>query len=529
MLFKSIIVVFILGLSVSAFAYNILIIHPTPSLSHQRPVMALIEALVKRGHNLFVASPNVVTGLEQNYTYVDLSFTYSYVQRDVDTFVDLRRRISKWDLPEVFKGVQRIVGEQFKSTQFIQFYKRVKEENIKFDVAIGEVFTFPSACAMIRLLSSHTQPPPLISMSTVSYDYFSEEFLGSPEHASFTPTARDPYSNKMNIWQKINNWMSVLFLKPALKKVMDDEAKRNVREAHGPQYEALVDNCWSNVSLTLITSNFVYYYPRLHGPNVIELGPLHLKTAKELPQDLQDWLDGAEIGVIYFSLGSNMKSKSLPPNVRSNFLRYFKELPTGYRVLWKWELDGRIPGQSDNILAQKWMPQESILAHPKVKVFITQGGLQSVQETVHYGVPTVGIPWFGDQDMNVAKLVDAGIGTRLNPPELESYANIKAAVDDVLNSEKYSKNMRRLSAIAREFSSQGLDAATFWVEHVAKFGGAPHLRPSTADATLFEFFCFDIISVILIISVTILYLIRLALRCLIAKYFSSNKTKIKKS
>lgn len=78
-------------------------------------------------------------------------------------------------------------------------------------------------------------------------------------------------------------------------------------------------------------------------------------------QNLQEWLDGAADGVIYFSLGSNMKSKSLPLDVRSNLLRVFKDLPSGYRVLWKWELDGKIPGQSDNILAQKWLPQQSVL------------------------------------------------------------------------------------------------------------------------------------------------------------------------
>lgn len=58
-----------------------------------------------------------------------------------------------------------------------------------------------------------------------------------------------------------------------------------------------------------------------------------------------------------------MKSKSLAGDVRANFLKFFKELPPGYRVLWKWELDGEIPGQSENILAQKWFPQDSVLGN----------------------------------------------------------------------------------------------------------------------------------------------------------------------
>ena len=75
-------------------------------------------------------------------------------------------------------------------------------------------------------------------------------------------------------------------------------------------------------------------------------------------------------------------------------------------------------------------------AHPKVKVFITQGGLQSFQEAVHYGVPLVGIPWSGDQECNVAKMVDAGIGVLLKSQDLHSYEKIKVALEAVLFDER---------------------------------------------------------------------------------------------
>lgn len=78
-------------------------------------------------------------------------------------------------------------------------------------------------------------------------------------------------------------------------------------------------------------------------------------------QALQNWLEGADKGVIYFNLGCNFKSTSLAEDARNNILKYFKELPQGYRVLWKWEADGPMPGLGDNILTQKWFPQQSIL------------------------------------------------------------------------------------------------------------------------------------------------------------------------
>ena len=53
------------------------------------------------------------------------------------------------------------------------------------------------------------------------------------------------------------------------------------------------------------------------------------------------------------------------------------------------------------------------LAHPNVKLFITQCGLQSFQEAVYHGVPLLGIPFFGDQKYNAKKIETMGIGIQL--------------------------------------------------------------------------------------------------------------------
>lgn len=44
-----------------------------------------------------------------------------------------------------------------------------------------------------------------------------------------------------------------------------------------------------------------------------------------------------------------------------------------------------------------------------MKLFVYQGGLQSTEEAVYSGVPLVGIPVLGDQDMQVNKMVSLGV------------------------------------------------------------------------------------------------------------------------
>lgn len=51
--------------------------------------------------------------------------------------------------------------------------------------------------------------------------------------------------------------------------------------------------------------------------------------------------------------------------------------------------------------------------HPKIKAFVTQGGLQSFDEALTAGVPIVGIPMLADQWYNVERYASLKIGVAL--------------------------------------------------------------------------------------------------------------------
>ena len=88
----------------------------------------------------------------------------------------------------------------------------------------------------------------------------------------------------------------------------------------------------------------------------------------------------------------------MPESKRDAFTRALGRLRQ--RVVWKWE--GSLPGargevQPANILTSSWLPQQDLLGHPNVRLFVTHGGAGSVQETICHPTPVVGIPLSNDQ------------------------------------------------------------------------------------------------------------------------------------
>lgn len=88
------------------------------------------------------------------------------------------------------------------------------------------------------------------------------------------------------------------------------------------------------------------------------IGGYHISDKVEpLPEDLKKIMDDAKDGVIYFSMGSNLKSKTLPEELKQDILRVFGSLKQ--TVFWKFEED--LPNAPKNLHILKWAPQQSIL------------------------------------------------------------------------------------------------------------------------------------------------------------------------
>lgn len=246
-----------------------------------------------------------------------------------------------------FMGIE-IVNATFAHPEVQNLLHNNKEH---FDLVIVEQFVDDA----LKGIAYHFGAPYVV-LSTIGSGPWVNDFVGNPAPRSYVADPELANYGSMNFWERMQNllfgtfeYLNTYFI---LFPQMDD-----IMHKYLPNTPSL-DEIIKNVSLVLLNSHVSTNQPVPHVPNMIEIGGFHIYPPKKLPQDLQQFLDEAKEGVIYFSMGSNLKSKDLPIEKRNAILKVFSQLKEN--VLWKWE-DDVLPGQPANVKLGKWMPQQDIL------------------------------------------------------------------------------------------------------------------------------------------------------------------------
>jgi len=114
----------------------------------------------------------------------------------------------------------------------------------------------------------------------------------------------------------------------------------------------------------------------------------------------------------------------------------------------------------------------------------------------------IGFPLFAEQTTNCARARDRSFGLCMNI--LNFTANeLIVNIRDVIDSELYKGNTRRVSDMWREEPITARERATYWVEHVIKYGG-DHLRSPSMDMPLYQFLMLDVVGVFLVMLIALL-------------------------
>ncbi|KAF2885914.1 hypothetical protein ILUMI_20259, partial [Ignelater luminosus] len=268
--------------------------------------------------------------------------------------------------------------------------------------------------------------PPALAVTPFLLPPVISTVFGNHIYTSYNPHYNTQFTNKMSLSERIINFVltyaEILYRYYIYLPREDALIKTNFKN-----YEDLE----KHISLLLCNTDPILDYPVALPPNIIPVGGLHARPPSKLPEDLQIILDEAKQGAILFSLGTNVRSDELDLVTRKSLLDAFAKVP--HLVIWKFETEeiGELPR---NVVVRKWLPQNDILGHPNIKLFISHGGALSTQEAMYHGVPVVGIPFMMDQYVNVQKMEDRKTAKRLDRKNLTT-ENIYETIKEVLYSD----------------------------------------------------------------------------------------------
>lgn len=366
---------------------------------------------------------------------------------------------------------------------------------------------------------AHFQAP-IIGISSYGTDAIIDDIMGNISPFNYVPLMATGFTEDMTFTQRIFNLFGKL-LELSHNRLVHLPRQQHILEQYMPHIKQDVWTLRRNVSLFLLNQHFSLNLPRPYVPNMVEVGGFQIQhKSKALPKEIEDFLESTPQDAIYFSMGSNIKSKDFSPEILQLFNKVFAQLP--YRILWKFE-NPSLQGKPDNVFISSWFPQGDVLAHPRIKLFISHGGLLSTFEATYHGKPILGLPFFFDQQMNVNKAQQKGYARRLDVASLTEQ-QLKENILEMMTNPSYIKKAKEISIRYHDQPIKPIDLAIYWVEYVMRHKGALHLRNPAHNMNYFQKHGIDCFLALGIITIGVFFIIIWLIRK-IQKLFSGNNSK----
>ena len=121
-------------------------------------------------------------------------------------------------------------------------------------------------------------------------------------------------------------------------------------------------------------------------PNTMYVGGLATSAAAPLTGDLRHFLDSAEDGAVLVSFGTLVTT--IPEYTLDTMIQAFRKRPN-LKFIFKYGSKTSFHG---NVMQMPWLPQNDVLGHPNLKMFISQCGNNGQFEALYHAVPILCLP-----------------------------------------------------------------------------------------------------------------------------------------
>ncbi|XP_045516539.1 UDP-glucosyltransferase 2-like isoform X1 [Pieris brassicae] len=492
-------------------ALRLLVFFPMPAKSHSILGHGVVDNLLAAGHEIVHITSFPKEKTVPNLMEINVSKVGERIKKSLFKHEDLTlRKIAQTKLdPILLMGfIYEVHRQVIDDPGVLELFEN---PNHKFDGVIIEWFFSKFVAGIAPLFKS-----PLIWVATTEAHWQVLEVIDGPSNPAYNVDLFSTNSLPLNLFQRTEELYTMVkryilysyYITPKEKNIYES-ALTPIARKRGVTLPTF-DEAAYNASLLLITSHPSIGTPYKLPQNAKFVAGYHISTVvKPLPQDLKKLIDNAKNGVVYFSMGSNLKSSDMSEKMKNDLLKMFAKLYE--TVIWKFEDD--LENVPKNVHLVKWAPQQSILAHPNLKFFITHGGQLSTTEAIHFGVPVIGIPILGDQYVNMNSVSNKGFGITVKWSEDSIISDLTAAIKEINTNPIYTTKAKELSEIYHNRQvSPGKDLV-YWVEYVIATSGALHLRSPGLSLPLYKKLYLDLLALIIIV----VYFLTKKLRPIICK------------
>ncbi|KAM6918314.1 UDP-glucuronosyltransferase 1A1-like [Xenentodon cancila] len=481
------------GGSSSAFTGNLLVV-PMDG-SHWVGVKAITQEMGRRGHKVTVVIPEVSMRMGPGKHYHTVTYPVPYDQAHLDNLMAQNKNIIRKkesflaNMKNMIAHIQMVTGFIHTTAESLLFNTSLISylAEQRFDAVLTDPVV-PTGSLIARKLGLPTVN--LLRGIPCSLDM---KAAGCPSPASYVPRYLTKNTDTMNFKERVINTL-VALVEPLFCRVLywhfDEIAHQFLEEKVG------IAEVLSDSDIWLLRMDFTLEYPRPLMPNVILVGGINCNVRNPLPEDLKSWVSGPH-GFVVFTLGSMVSE--FPEERTSTFLEAFKQIPQ--KVIWRYS--GETPdNMPDNVKMMKWVPQNDLLAHPGVRAFITHAGSHGLFEGLCHAVPMLMMPLGGDQLNNAQKIASGGAGLVLDITTVTAESLLQG-LNELINDTSYKETVQKLSALHKDRLMDPLDLSVFWTEFVMRHRGAKHLRSAVHDLNWFQYFCLDVMA--LLVSVVLVF------------------------
>ena len=451
--------------------YHVLLYHNGGTKGNLIQIQPVIEEVLNRGHEVTSILYSTLGMEHQNYTEFIVPNGFESIYTVVNKLAVEGTGLESakfWTtvLPAFNECIENVAIQPFKVESVEKFLKLEKKVDVVITITplMGAVMADIFDC-------------PLLNFSPGGNMLFPIQGTGKDINWSIQPLGSDKYIEPLTFFERLQSHImrnvEKMFFSWFASRIHYHQQKK-----FGPNTRNPYNILRERLSVVLSSSHPVTHGSWPNMPNFIELGGLHLRDPKPLPKDLLSFIDSATKGVVFMAFGSQFKSKDLSEDKLLVFLETFKRLEMS--VIWKWDAD--IPNLPKNVLVRSWLPQQDVLGHPNVRVFVTHGGLGSVMEAIYHKTVLVGLPMMNDQWPNILRAERHGYAKMLKLDTL-SADELTQAIKSAVGNEDMKSSLERIHNVYVDNHQSPRDTAVWWIEYVCRNKGADILSSWLAYET----------------------------------------------